>query len=652
MNNKKTMFAAFVALFAVLGGAFILSAETDETDAAIASINQGEYKTFGWSALFTGMTSSDYSHQFDIGVSDKSNLNSSNEVSGIGISYSSSGVTITVATWVSAGTYYLRADDMTTEEDTYDGSFTVVAKTVQYGSSSSPLNSLLLVADNENDVKNQTFYVKSGGTVSITGASGPYFGNTVKSVTSGFGLAKSGDYINGTLSGAGTITVTVSFVDEDISEDYNFLIVSVASGSGEGDLSFTNTAPTQGISGATYNYTPTTNIPANFSKSGTWPSWLTLNTTNGKVSGTMPTVTSVQTYTATIHAVSKTLSTNTADQTITIHVYPIAQISVSGGNTITGYTGTAISKNLSCNLGATFAVKSGSSALPTGLSLSSDGKITGTPSQAVSNHKVTIEGTTKSGNGPVQKPTIVLTFNFTQPESTLNITSGTISGVKVAGSSVSQALTASVTGTTFQLQNAPAWLAIDTNNVIRGSIPTTYTTETTISFTVKATSPQGQTATQEHSFTVQPPVAFTSKPTASCIVIPIYTYKDDGSVDAGIVDDFIDGFDSTFGKRIIGYRFVFVGTNADNVTWDFGDGETGEGFTVEHEYSKPGTYTVTCTATNEYVEDGQTLTGTDSCTVDVTIDAEAGDYIYIILIVLILIVLAVLVLKLFAQRRR
>lgn len=563
MMNIKA-FTAFVALFAVLGGAFVLSAETDETDATnfdnSLTIKQGETKTWTYQQLYDTSYNAEFAGDLDYAVSlHTSPVASSNDFVSVSTGYvltsTTTGVTFTVPSNFSTGVYYI----------------------------------CIVIMDE---------------------------------------------------AGA-----------EAIVEDSSKITVQ-ATESSEGDLSFTNTAPTQGISGSSYNYTPTTNIPANFSKSGTWPSWLTLNTSTGKVSGTLPTVSSVQTYSAVIHAVSKTLSSNTADQTITIHNYPVATISASGGNTVSGTTGTSLSKSLSGNLSMTFAVKSGSNTLPTGLSISSSGVISGTPTQACSNYKVTIQGTTASNAGPAQSPTIVITFNIVQAEDSLQITSAQPSGVKKVGDSVDYSLASNVTGTVFTLVNAPSWLSIDSNNHIRGSVPTSYTAATDVTFTIKATSPQGQTATQTPTISIQPTLKFTSKPTASCIVIPIYSYADDGTVDAGIIEDIKAGFHSVTDKKVVGYQFVFVGTNADSIHWDFGDGSEADGFTVEHRYSAAGTYTVTCTATNEYeAQDGTMLTGTDVCTVEVTIDAEAGDYIYAALLVFVLIIVVVLVLKLIVARR-
>ena len=52
-------------------------------------------------------------------------------------------------------------------------------------------------------------------------------------------------------------------------------------------------------------------------------------------------------------------------------------------------------------------------------------------------------------------------------------------------------------------------------------------------------------------------------------------------------------------------------TDADQITVDFGDGETASSLPARHAYSTPGAYTVTITATNQF--------GTDTCTIPVTV---------------------------------
>lgn len=54
--------------------------------------------------------------------------------------------------------------------------------------------------------------------------------------------------------------------------------------------------------------------------------------------------------------------------------------------------------------------------------------------------------------------------------------------------------------------------------------------------------------------------------------------------------------------------FNIDSNNTDSVSWDFGDGNTGEGIDVEHTYNTAGTYTVESVSTNQYGSTTNTTT--------------------------------------------
>src|SRR5690606_5452872 len=55
--------------------------------------------------------------------------------------------------------------------------------------------------------------------------------------------------------------------------------------------------------------------------------------------------------------------------------------------------------------------------------------------------------------------------------------------------------------------------------------------------------------------------------------------------------------------------FAYTGsTDADSVTWDFGDGQTGSGFNTYHFFAESGDYTVCATAYNNCGTDTVCLT--------------------------------------------
>jgi len=67
-------------------------------------------------------------------------------------------------------------------------------------------------------------------------------------------------------------------------------------------------------------------------------------------------------------------------------------------------------------------------------------------------------------------------------------------------------------------------------------------------------------------------------------------------------------------QQTLNFTSLTVGP-VTSLTWDFGDGNTGTGATVQHTYALPGRYTVTITATGPL--------GTDTATHPVRVDANA-----------------------------
>lgn len=88
-------------------------------------------------------------------------------------------------------------------------------------------------------------------------------------------------------------------------------------------VEFTSTDSVPGISGDPISYTATTNVVSTFAElGGTAASWLDIDPTTGQVTGTLPTVDSVTTYTYEIQAASVDDQSKTATLTLTITVIP------------------------------------------------------------------------------------------------------------------------------------------------------------------------------------------------------------------------------------------------------------------------------------------------------------------------------------------
>ena len=375
------------------------------------------------------------------------------------------------------------------------------------------------------------------------------------------------------------------------------------------DIDFTSPDAVEGVSGGAISYTAATNIPATYSEAGgNAVDWLDVDASTGKVSGNIPSVEIKTTFTYQIKATSIGDSSNSTTQTITIDVWPIAQIIASQRQFDVVQNDAFQRITLSGNIPMSYSVKSGE--FPEGISMTSAGAISGTPTE-YGQFTVTVQGTTSEG--PEQNPTIVIVLNVDEDEPVLSITVGTPEGPYKVGTSLSFPLTSNVSGTTWQVSgDAASWMSVSGSNVV-GSVPSSSDEITEVSLTVSAQTPQGQTSSQTIEFTVEPVISFTTVPTADAVIIPVYEYNDDGTIvqsQALSLFDAVDAASSEFSfPDTLTVQGTFTGENADTVTWDWGDGseiQTGNKF--EHTYAEPGTYTITLTATNDVGSDVMELT--------------------------------------------
>ena len=440
------------------------------------------------------------------------------------------------------------------------------------------------------------------------------------------------------------------------------------------ELNYTAPDAVSAITGSRFTYNPATNITGTTFSKVSGADWLTLS--NGVVSGTAPSVTEKTDYQIVIRATSP--YDQTIDQTVTITVYPIVRLTASALSTSV-HEGSAMNAiTVTSNVAVTWS-KSGD--LPAGVTFS-NGKLSGTPTVQGS-FPVTIYGA--SVEGPSQTASIKVTIVVGEP--VLEITSSFPTSMFLVGKQYSYTVTTNVPGCTFALgSDKPAWATI--NGAVIGGQIAGYTDGTTVTFTVTATSAEHQTASQKISVIIEPVIAFTTVPTASCIVMAEYDYADDGSfvlkgtailaaplsiaaaipaavfdmpvceavsasfapVHSPVLNDDVAALDGEGGSSSAvpapditengtrTFKFVWTGEDAERVVWDFGDGTTGEGFQITHTYESNGTYTYTCTGINSI--------GSSSVSGTITVDVadEGFDMLFLIVVgIVVLIAVAVAV---------
>gem|GEM_PF-2462099 len=315
-------------------------------------------------------------------------------------------------------------------------------------------------------------------------------------------------------SGAPTASGTFT-----IYTDSGYMVtITVSSAS---SVSYTSPSAVDALTGSTVSYKPTVNVSGSTFATTTVTgksnaTWLTF--ASGTLSGTAPSVTSLTTYYYSIQAT--TPGGQTAVQTVSFNVYPVAKIDTSVSTSYnltqnTAMTSIALSGNVSMTWG-----KSGD--FPAGVSLSGS-TISGTPTE-YGTFTITLKGYTTAGPSQIATKKVV----FTVAEQTMTITSTAPSGTYYTGKNYTYSPSVNLSaGCTWSLSSNPSWIVLS-DGLITGTIPADVG-EGTVEYTLTARSAGGQVVSQTCSFQVEPQGAFTSVPTAACVVIPVYTYGDDGN---------------------------------------------------------------------------------------------------------------------------
>ena len=250
-----------------------------------------------------------------------------------------------------------------------------------------------------------------------------------------------------------------------------------------------------GTVGAGYSQTITagggTGTGYSFSFTGTLPAGLTLSS-GGLLSGT-PSTSGTSSFT--VKATDSGGNTGTQAYNLTIGAgVTLSPTTLPNGTVGSGYSQT-ITASGGTGTGYSFSF---TGTLPAGLTLSSGGLLSGTPT-ATGASSFTVKATDSGGNTGTQAYSLTIGAGVTLSPTTLP--NGTV------GSGYSQTITASGgtgTGYSYSVSTGalPAGLTLTSGGVLSG----TPATSGTSSFTVKATDSGGNTGTQAYSITIYAPV--------------------------------------------------------------------------------------------------------------------------------------------------
>ncbi|MGA9626458.1 MAG: putative Ig domain-containing protein [Bryobacteraceae bacterium] len=326
-------------------------------------------------------------------------------------------------------------------------------------------------------------------TLAATGGTPPYTWSA-SGLPSGLSISSAG-VISGTPTASGTFSVTVQATDSAQVTATKAYSVTVAAATAP--LSITTQAPLAGGEvGVAYTqaFAATGGTPPYTWSASGLPSGLSISSA-GVISGTPAASGS---FPVTVQATDSAKATATKSFTITVTALTITTATLPNGTVGTSYTATTLAAT-----GGTPPYTWSASGLPSGLSISSAGVISGIPAVAGS-FSVTLKVTDSA------QATATQTFTITVAAA-LTITTAALPNATV-GTPYSQTLTASGSGTfawSVSTGALPAGITLSS----AGSLSGTPTAPGTFTFTVSVTG-GGQSATQSFTITVTAALTITT----------------------------------------------------------------------------------------------------------------------------------------------
>lgn len=376
-------------------------------------------------------------------------------------------------------------------------------------------------------------------TVTATGGSGTY---SYASTTLPTGLSiSSGGIITGTPQVSGTFSITVTATDTNFtfvtaSKTYSGVVfapgVTITSPAAGALASATDGTPysvTITSSGGTGPYTwslaNSTSLPPGLTATpslGTASSSTTLT-----ISGTVPLSTPAANTSFTIQVVDSNTSTSPSKTySIANYLQPV----VTAGTLPAATVGNAFTSGSAISLtGGAPAITWTATPLPSGLTISSSGVISGTPgTNSGSPYSVVVKAT--DGNGASSSATTTLTVHPAIAISPSTLPAG-IPGVKYTSTTIS-ATGGSGTGYTFTAAGLPGGLTLTSGGVLSGTVTSTDTAKN-YAVTVTATDSILATGTQQYTLTVAPPLVVTAGTLPSATLNVSYSTGSPVSVTGG-----------------------------------------------------------------------------------------------------------------------